>query len=235
MNTSALYTSRITWLPILIFVVLSGCSPSGIVETQTPDSPCRIPDLPHNSIILRTPSPRGATIMKDEGKVCFQAISPNKLHASVYPLGCYSSSCTVVFERTGRMEVHQNTYEIEFRSRYVVMSIFDFRNIKEGCLCSLDCGGAGHLEYETDDLKEGVYTVRLGRAKIGEVLIPFQHASVCLDTETTATPIKPTSTATQVPTPYPPPLATTASSPFPEQAYPPPGEYDISQTPEAYP
>jgi len=212
MRTSSHYFSRVAGLAILMLIVLVACSPSGAA-----DSPCSKPQTPLIGTVPATPAPEGATLIANAGQVCFSPITSNNLRVQV-SAGCYSSSCTAVFERTGGIEVDQGSYAISLQSRFVLMDINQLNGSEEPCACTEDCGGAGLLEYETGELVEGVYFVSLGGTSIGQVSIPLQSDSVCLEGGTSGAPVQ---------TVYPPPPVTN-----PNPAYPAPGGAD---QPPAYP
>ncbi len=152
------------------------------------------------------PLPSGALVIENEGKVCFEIYeNSTEIQASLLPKGCYSSSCTSIVQQVGNMSVDQDRYRLQFQSRFVVNRTALERR------CTADCGGGGSITFRSGMVEKGMYTVWLGRTRVGELILPFTISSEqtqCFDTEHPATPIPTKGRVTPTPTypyPYPPP------------------------------
>jgi hypothetical protein len=167
----------------------------------------------------------GIDVIENQGRICFLPGQYGNLPTSdvliqVYSSGCYSSSCTLVYERTGQLEIDQAAFSIHVSSRFVVKSLrysrFGVRvGEGEGRACTADCGGAGLLEYEIGPLRDGVYRFYIGETLVGWLMFPDGSYYGCLDTDHpvqngTAPPVPYSS-----PTPYPAPLFPRPLRPLP--------------------
>jgi hypothetical protein len=210
-------TSRLLMLKSLLtltflLALLAACSyPTYSPPVSENDYPCDFPIPPHDGIVPPTPFPKDVTIIENDGRVCFLSLSESTFEAQVYSSGCFSSSCTLVFERTGNMEIDQDTFTIQFTARFAVKPIGSVRASGDVCACTADCEGAGILRFKTNQLPKGIYRIKFGETQIGELLVPSYRGDLCLSTEATAFPIPTPAPATQTPDPanYPPPVTST--------------------------
>jgi len=108
----------------------------------------------------------------------------------------------LIFERTGNIEVDQDTFTIQFNSRYVIKAVGNERESGAVCECAADCSGAGSLRFKTNELQDGIYSIKLGETQIGQLVVPFYGDSICWTTESPATPI-PSPAPTSTPYVYP--------------------------------
>ncbi|MEW5872633.1 MAG: hypothetical protein AB1894_25455 [Chloroflexota bacterium] len=184
---------RLISLALLVLLIVGGLGTSWMFLGYwwNPASPCAPqPDRPSSGVI-EAPwlLPLGTEVIKNQGRVCFwpmqlDDLPANDLRVQVISSGCYSSSCTLVYGRTGRMKIDQAAFTVRLTSRFAVRPLDSSQfGVNKGCLCTLDCAGAGRLEYETGPLQEGDYQVFIGRILVGTVTIPFTQLSLCLDTE----------------------------------------------------
>lgn len=212
MCTSKLPMLKCLLTLIFLLALLAACS-SPPYSTPVPenDYPCDLSIPSHDGIVPPLPFPKDVTINENEGRICFLSLSESTFEAQVYSSGCFSSSCTLVFERTGNMEIDQDNFTIQFTARFVVKPIGSVRESGDVCACTADCGGAGILRFKTNQLREGIYRIKFGETQIGELLVPSYRGNLCLSTEATATPFPTPAPATQTPDPanYPPPVTST--------------------------
>jgi hypothetical protein len=208
------YHRALVWLALSILLI-SACSahiiPGGIT---TSTSGAATSSSPYTILTPVFPMPTDVTIEVDQGKVCLYPVTPLQLRITVGSAGCYSSSCTIVYERTGDMKINQNDFTIQLSSRFAAKNIANIWKSGVGPLCTADCGGAGHLEFQTSELPEGVYAVKLGDLKIGDLVIPaFPNYVQCFSSEATAVPYaSPLPIITLNPGIYPEPIGTLAPS-----------------------
>jgi hypothetical protein len=109
-------------------------------------------------------------VIENEGQICFLRCKPClDLQAEFRPRGCFSSSCTEVQEHsvTGRVDAVSSVIQVD--ARFVVLT-------KAGSYprCTEDCGGAGSATVHFGEVREGTYSVWLGREKVGELVVPVQ-------------------------------------------------------------
>lgn len=169
----------------------------------------------HDNSLVSTSTPEGAVTLENEGQVCFYPISPTQLRASI-SAGCFPSYCTKVFERVGDMQVNTDEFVIQLHSRFVARSIAGTPNASgQVRACAADCGGAGYLDFETEELGEGTYLVRLGEEDIGTLNVPFWPNHVCFDNYKRPTPLPTATYAGPTATPWPSPLEYTSPLPTP--------------------
>lgn len=194
-----------------MFAILAACSYSpNLTPRSGAESPCYLPIPPHDGIVQPSPFPKDVTIIENDGFICFFADSESTFNVQVSSSGCYSSGCTLVFERTGDMEIDHDTFTIQFTARYAVKPVGSVRASGEVCECTADCGGAGDLRYKINELPEGIYRIKYGETQIGQLVLPFVGNDNCWSTEATAYPIPSPAPTTQTPDPvsYPPPTTT---------------------------
>jgi hypothetical protein len=202
------------WSAIFI-LLLSACSshiiPGGI---STPTSGTATSSSPYTILTPVFPMPTDVTIEVDQGKVCLYPVTPLQLRVTVGSAGCFSSSCTIVYERTGDMKIDQNDFTIQLTARFAAQNIAKPGESGVGRGCTADCGGAGQLEFQTGELPKGVYAVKLGDLKIGDLQIPaFPNSVQCFSSEATAVPyVTPLPIVTLNPGIYPVPIGTLVPS-----------------------
>jgi hypothetical protein len=191
---------------IVLGLYLYACSnPQVTTLLSESESPCYLPIPPEDAMVQTTIFPDDATIIEDDGRVCFYSISENSFRVTISTNECFSSGCTLTFERTGNVEVDKDTFTVIIQSRFIVKDVDS--EYKTNCECAADCGGAGEIHLKTDELLDGTYKIKLGEIQIGEFAIPFYRNNICWITETTATPIPShaPATETKIPVAYPPP------------------------------
>lgn len=169
---------------------------SPIVATDEQEiTTCTLPQIPYSGPLsplqVGLDIPFDVDIIQNEGQVCFRPSADHRaadlrtrLLVDVISSGCYSSSCTLAYERNAEMQIDLEQQRIRFLSRFMVK---DYSGVPgpagEVCECTADCGGAGMIEFDTGELPAGVYQIELGTKVIGEISIPFYHSSKCLSTE----------------------------------------------------
>ncbi len=204
--------SRLSLLCIpLLFLITACTSPTTQSITPLPAYPCDLPGpRSDNSIAFPTSIPSDADVYENAGQVCFYPLTSNQFRAVISSPGCYSSSCSLIFERTGDMSIDPDEYSIQFSSRFAVKGVGSEWASGIFCACTADCGGAGYIEFTTGEMREGVYRVRLGTLKIGDLIVPSAFNNECFSTEATAIPYStPVPTSTRDPKAYPEPLEPT--------------------------
>jgi hypothetical protein len=164
-------------------------SPTVTLVLEHPDQTpaCFLPIPPWDVIVQPTPFPKDVTIIENEGSICFVPLSEYAFDVQVSSSGCYSSGCTLIFERTGNIEIDQDAFTIQFNSRYAIKEVGNVRDSGESCECAADCGGAGYLHFKTNELQDGIYSIKLGETQIGELAVPFHSNDICWSTEAIAT------------------------------------------------
>ena len=174
----------LVFLAANILIATSGCTKHPVVTAN----PCG--GILPTGIIRQTPFPTNANIFHNSGTVCFQKLSENVILARLSAPGCFPTGCTLVYERTGNMKIDPDNFTIQFTMDFVALNAVSQPEGK-GCLCDMDCGGAGYLQFEIKDLATGLYTIKLGDLSIGQVSIPLplNETFICLDTKATATSI----------------------------------------------
>jgi hypothetical protein len=208
-------------LGVVVFgagLLLAACSTPPAM-TPSPAVSCELPNIVEvgaNGVIPATPYPAEATVIANEGSVCFYPTPDSSFNVGLSASGCHASGCTIVYERTGDMVVDLETHTIQFYSRFVVQDAMSYWGPGAGgqCGCAADCGGAGDLRFDTPRLPDGLYRVRLGDMQIGELRVPYSALDSCLESWQTATPIPPT----RMPTPTRDPAAYPLPSPYPAPA-----------------
>lgn len=156
---------------------------------------CTLPQIPYSGPLsplqVGLDIPFDVDIIQNEGQICFRPSADHRaadLHTrllvDVLSSGCYSSSCTMTYERNAEMQIDLDQQRIRFLARFMVK---DYSGVPgpagEVCACTADCGGAGMIEFDTGELPAGVYQIELGTKVIGEISIPFYLSSECLETE----------------------------------------------------
>ena len=183
--------------------MLSACSTSqNLTSVPKDESSCFLPIPPDYVIVQPSPFPKDVTIIEDEGYMCFYPLSEYAFDIQVSSSGCYPSGCTLIFESTGNIEIDQDTFTIQFNSRYAIKEVGSVRESGAVCECAADCGGAGNLRFKTSELHDGIYSIKLGETQIGELVVPFYGNSICWTTEPTATLISSPAPTTETNTPY---------------------------------
>ncbi len=130
---------------------------------------------PTPTIIPPTASPtpiKKVFVIEDEGEVCIQPHGEFAITAIIYPKGCFSSSCTVVLEKSGDMKVDQGNRTIRFHSRFV--GTYDMGDKSTIRVCSGDCGGLRSVTCELTYLSQGTYTIFLGDKELGQLMVPIR-------------------------------------------------------------
>ncbi len=153
------------------------------------ESACSLPIPPDYVVVQPSPFPKDATILENEGFICFFPLSEYAFDIQVASSGCYATGCTLIFERTGNIDIDQDTFTIQFNSRYVVKPVGNERESGAVCECAADCSGAGSLRFRTNELQDGMYRIKLGETQIGQLVVPFYGTDICWTTESPATPI----------------------------------------------
>ena len=167
-----------------VIVVIHDLTP--VPETE---SACFLPIPPDYVVVQPSPFPKDATILENEGHICFFPLSEDDFDVYVASSGCYATSCTLIFERTGNIDIDQDTFTIQFNSRYVIKAVGNERESGAVCECAADCSGAGSLRFKTNELQDGIYSIKLGETQIGQLVVPFYGTDICWTTESIATPI----------------------------------------------
>ncbi len=176
--------------------------------------------------------PFGTDVIENHGSVCFYPEQSGgqptgRVQVQVYSSGCYSSGCSLVYDRRGQMYIDPAAMRIQLFSRFAVKRLGSSL-LGANCLCTLDCGGAGILKFETEALQKGVYTVYLGDSRLGSLTIPISKDTLfCLHSD------HPDPVAAASPAAYPAPLGTLLSTVTPifNSEYPPPGLPDATDRP----
>jgi len=176
---------------IAVGVGNGGCTLLGSSAVK-PLTACNLPIVAHTGFVsplkLGLNIPYDVDIMQNEGQVCIRTTNADasamNLEFTVSSSGCYSSSCSVPYERTGELYIDREGKKIQFFSRFMVK---EYGGSVGSCGCTGDCGGAGVIVYTVDDLSAGVYQLKLGLKTIGEITLPFQPgpSSECFSTEKT--------------------------------------------------
>jgi hypothetical protein len=194
-------------LTAIILVITSGISASWLLLGYwwNPFSPCKLTPERSSRGINRSSwlAPLGTDVITNQGKVCFYPAHDSNppardLRVQVYSSGCYSSSCSLVYERTGQMKIDQAAFVFQIYSRFKVKPLDSLR-MGVACACTGDCEGAGLLEYETGTLQDGIYQVYMGETLVGALTLPFTQHNLCLDTD------HPLEIRQSLPNPYPTP------------------------------
>lgn len=218
-----MHSPRVFVACALLLALLAACS-TPPNPAPSPTFSCVLPPVPEANMVPATPYPAEATVIADEGFICFYPTPDSSFNVQLSAAGCYASHCTIVYGRTGDMEVDLETNTIQFYSRFVVQSARTVWGPQGAqCGCAADCGGAGDLRFDTPRLPDGVYRVRLGDRQIGELTVPYFGLDSCLESWATATPIPPTRppTPTRDPAAYPQPSPyPTPGTPVPSETYP---------------
>ncbi len=209
-------------------------------------SPCSLSSEQSRRSEIQSPwlLPFGTDIIENDGMLCFypaRSGNPptNNLSVQVYSSGCYSSSCSIVYERAGQIKIDQAAFAIHLSSRFAVKPLgYQRFGTKWACGCTADCGGAGMLEYQTGNLQDGTYQVYLGETRLGSFSLPLTH-DLCLEKDHPDR-IGPGPTAAYPPAniepiPYPVPVITLppVAMPYPEPALPTPTP-ELRPTPTWY-
>jgi len=93
-----------------------------------------------------------------------QLAADQPLRIQLYPVGCYSSSCTVRHLTTCSVTTSGNALQVE--------GLFCLENISNPSTgCTSDCNGGGTAECTSGPLPAGSYTVTLGKLSL-DVQIP---------------------------------------------------------------
>lgn len=87
---------------------------------------------------------------------------------STRPPGLFSTSCTAVLQREGRLEIDQDHFSIQVHSLFVL----EDTSIPGGA-CSADGGGAGRIEFDSVELVPGDYQLSLGEKSVEVSLHPL--------------------------------------------------------------
>lgn len=172
MNNSLNISSLKLWY--LLFIIFW----SGILAACNKiTSQLTLPEIP--------PLTEGAVVQENKGRVCFRNLEYSMLQGIIQPQGCYSSSCTDQIQQVGAVTISDQN-KIQIQSRFVIA-----RN--GGLICTADCGGGGYVEFDIDQIEQGIYSVWLGEMKLGDIEIPPRYPSLnqdtCLSSEATATPL----------------------------------------------
>jgi hypothetical protein len=203
---------RCTWLSLCLLLLVSCAAPS-------------------NGLFRRFSTSAGEQVIEDEGVVCFSPFD-NTVEVRGYyaPSGCFSSSCTRPIEESLTVRVDTDASRIQFDTRFVLTQPYD--PVVHGC--TLDCDGAGSIQFEIGDIERGTYSVWIGREKLGEIDVPSRVPSgrdICLESKQgqTAMPSLVPRPSTR-PTVTPPPVGTSVhispisplSAPTRTPTFPPP-------------
>jgi hypothetical protein len=182
---------QLVWPMIALMMVELGtvaCTLMGQSQAE-PSTACNLPTVPHTGFVspltLGFDIPSDVDIIQNEGQVCVQSTNldttATHLEFTVSSSGCYSSSCSLAYERNGKMYIDRTEKTIQFFSRFMVKAYSN-----GDCGCTADCGGAGAIVYAVNDLPLGIYQLKLGTKTIGEIPVPFRTVplSLCFSTET---------------------------------------------------
>lgn len=155
-----------------------------LVACSSPPPPTPIPSP---SSVLRSPLPSptvlpaGVLVVENEGQVCFRTCDNcGEMEASVVPKGCFSSSCDLVLDQSGGVEVDRTAKALRFRARFVILDISHSGTVQT---CSADCNNR-FVSFYDHNIEFGTWSVWLGETKLGDVTVTFRgptnQISVCV-------------------------------------------------------
>jgi hypothetical protein len=154
------------------------------INRHSDEDPCFLPFPPDFQVVLPTPKPPLAIDIKNDGQVCFWPINQAETRIDISPAGCFATHCTLIFERTGSLDINLELGIIQLTSRFSVLDVDNWRPTGQICECAADCGGAGSLEFFTSELTAGDYKVFLGDNELGKISIPLESNNLqCFYTE----------------------------------------------------
>ncbi len=107
------------------------------------------------------------------------------------PPGLFSTSCTAVLQREGRLEIDQDHFSIQVHSLFVL----EDTSIPGGA-CTADGGGAGRIEFDAVELLPGDYQLSLGEKSVEVSLDP---SLVCVEFPVGGSPMTPSPLSTPNP------------------------------------
>lgn len=166
-------------------------------------------------VLLAACGPSRRTI-ENEGEVCIQpCVNCTNVTATFRPAGCFSSSCYRPIEQRASVRIEEPQHAIRLDTRFVVV-----RSAPLEAYCTMDCSGAGQVEFSIGDLEEATYSIWLGQHKVGELSVPLPPTfgrDLCFEYEHP----KPT------PQQGPQPTARPTKTPFPILPVAPP-DWEIS-------
>jgi hypothetical protein len=154
--------------------------------------------------------PGGAIVVENSGQICFRPCDECRtLQATFRPAGCFSSSCTRDVQQFGDVRVDQESFKIQFRTRFVAID-----PLGPGVhACTADCYKPS-TEFWIGHVRVGTYSIWLGEKEVGELPVPpvsLTGKPICFTDnppEPTPTFDEPTATPWSSPLGFPSPLPT---------------------------